>query len=145
MNVFLLLVALVIVTAVAWRRGSRGVALGMAVLAVFPALTLLGQLPWPVYAAGAVLGVAVGWHRLSRSAAVVTRWSGRTRRNAGVASTWDILRHASARTMRRRAATVRPSLAALGRWARWRLPVVEVAIELCRSGGSPCGPRSRTS
>lgn len=36
--------------------------------------------------------------------------------------------------MRKRAATVRPSLAELGCWARWRLPVVEVAIELCRSG-----------
>ncbi len=36
--------------------------------------------------------------------------------------------------MRKRAGTVRPSLAELGRWARWRLPVVDVALELCRSG-----------
>ena len=134
MNVFLLFVVLALATAVAWRRGSRGIALGIGLLAAFPALTLLSQLPWWAYLLGALVAAAVGWHHLSRSAALVSRWSAHSRRKSGVASTWDIARHASARAMRRRAGTVRPSLAELGRWARWRLPVVAVAIELCRSG-----------
>ena len=133
-NVFLLLVVLVIAASVLWRRGSRAYALVAGLLAVFPALTLLRQLPWWAYLLGGLLITAVGWHHLSRSAALVSRWSAHSRRKAGVASTWDIARHASARAMRRRAGTVRPSLAELGRWARWRLPVVAVAIELCRSG-----------
>jgi len=133
-NVFLLLVVLVIAASVLWRRGSRAYALVAGLLAVFPALTLLRQLPWWAYLLAALVAAAIGWHHLSRSAALVTRWSGQSRRKAGVASTLDILRHASARAMRKRAATVRPSLAELGRWARFRLPVVDVAIELCRSG-----------
>ncbi|MBW0091517.1 TraM recognition domain-containing protein [Pseudonocardia sp. KRD-184] len=134
MNVFLLLVVLVVAAAVLWRRGSRAYALLCVLLAGFPALTLLRQLPWWAYPIAAVLAAAAGWHHLSRSAALVTRWSGESRRKAGVASTFDILRHASARAMRQRATTVRPSLGELGRWARWRLPAVEVAIELCRAG-----------
>ncbi|GAA3242513.1 hypothetical protein GCM10017691_46660 [Pseudonocardia petroleophila] len=134
MNLFLVLVVLVVAAGVLWRRGSAAYALLCVLLAGFPAWALLRQLPWWAYLIAAVVGAAVGWHHLSRSAALVTRWSGQSRRKAGVASTLDVLRHASARAMRRRAATVRPSLAELGRWARWRLPVVEVAIELCRTG-----------
>jgi type IV secretory pathway TraG/TraD family ATPase VirD4 len=117
-----------------WQRGSRAYALVAALLAAFPGWALLRQMPWWAYALAGLLAAAVVWNYLSRSAAVVTRWSGRTRRKAGVASTWDIVRHASAHAMRRRAGTVRPSLADLGRWARLRLPVVEVALELCRVG-----------
>ena len=36
--------------------------------------------------------------------------------------------------MRRRAATVRPSLAELSPWELQRLPVREVGLQLCRSG-----------
>ncbi|MHA6620323.1 type IV secretory system conjugative DNA transfer family protein [Pseudonocardia sp. DLS-67] len=133
-NLVLILVVLLIAAAVLWRRGSRAYAVLAAGLAVFPALTLLRQLPWWAYALAALAVAVVGWHRLSRSASVVTRWSGRSRRKAGVASTWDIARHASAHAMRRRAGTVRPSLAGLGRWARLRLPAVDVALELCRVG-----------
>ena len=133
MNVFLLLLALLIAAAVMWRR-RRMVAVLLVLLACLPAWALLRQLPWWAYLIAAVLAVALGWHRLSRSASMVNRWSGRSRRKAGVASTWDIVRNASAQTMRRQAATVRPSLARLGRWARWRLPVAQVAIELCRAG-----------
>ncbi|GAA2570304.1 type IV secretory system conjugative DNA transfer family protein [Pseudonocardia hydrocarbonoxydans] len=134
MNLLLLLLVLGIAAAVLWRRGSYAYALLCVLLAGFPAWALLHQLPWWGYLIAAVGGAAVGWHHLSRSAALVTRWSSQSRRKAGVASTFDILRHASARAMRQRAATVRPSLAELGRWARWRLPAVEVAIELCRTG-----------
>jgi len=130
----LILAALVIATAVTWRRRARGVAFGIGLAAVLPALTLLRQLPWPAHLIGVLLLVAAGWHRASRSAATVTRWSARSRRKAGVASTLDVARHASGSAMRRRTATVRPSLAELSRWRRWRLPTAEVAIELCRVG-----------
>jgi type IV secretion system protein VirD4 len=130
----LILAALVGGAWIAWKRGVMPWAIGLGLAAVVPALTLLRQLPWWAYALAGLVAVGVGWHRLSRSAAVVSRWSGRSRRKAGVASTWDIARHASAYAMRRRAGTVRPSLAGLSHWARWRLPVADVALELCRVG-----------
>ncbi|MGH3615495.1 MAG: type IV secretory system conjugative DNA transfer family protein, partial [Pseudonocardia sp.] len=134
MNVFLLLVVLVITAAVLWRRSSYGYALVAVGLAVFPALTLLRQLPWWVYALAAVLAVAGLWHHLSRSAAIVTRWSGRARRNAGTATSPAIARLASGRALRAKVRKVRPTLAELSRRALWRMPVVEYGIELCRTG-----------
>jgi type IV secretion system protein VirD4 len=133
-STLLILAALIGGAWIAWKRRAMPWAIGLGLAAVVPALTLLRQLPWWAYALTALVAVGVGWHRLSRSASVVSRWSGRSRRKAGVASTLDIARHASAHTMRRRAATVRPSLAGLSRWARLRLPVVDVALELCRVG-----------
>ncbi|GAA3249514.1 hypothetical protein GCM10017691_60630 [Pseudonocardia petroleophila] len=130
----LLLTALVAVALIAWRRGAYGVAAGAGLFAALPAVTLMRQLTWPVYLAVGVLGAVVVWHRWARSASIVTRWSARTRRKAGVASTADIVRHASASAMRRRSGTVRPSLAGLSRWRRRRLPTSEVAVELCRAG-----------
>jgi len=130
----IVLTVLILAAAVAWRRGARGTAVMFGVVALLPTVTLWGLLPWPaVFAAGVVL-VGVLWHRWFRSSAMVTRWSARSRRKAGVASTLDVARFASAVVLRRRAATVRPSLAGLSRWQRWRLPVVEVAVLLCRTG-----------
>jgi hypothetical protein len=83
--------------------------------------------------AAATVAVFVAWNRWARSAGVVVRWSARTRRKAGVASSLDIARHASASAMRRRAATVRPSLAGLSRRRRCRLPPREVAVRLCHT------------
>jgi type IV secretion system protein VirD4 len=57
----------------AWRRCARAVALGLATVAVLPALTLLQQSnPWllALLAAGLVMLV---WLRWSRSEATVTR------------------------------------------------------------------------
>lgn len=134
LNTALLLLGLLAATAVAWRCDLRGVAVVTALFAILPALTLSRQVPWPAYPAIAGLLGALVWHRWVRSAGIVTRWSARTRRKAGVASTLDIARHAGALVLRRRAATVRPSLADLSRWERWRLPASEVAVQLCRAG-----------
>lgn len=130
----LLLIALVAVALIAWRRGAYGIAAGAGLYAALPAVTLLRQLTWPVYLVVGLVGAVAIWHRWARSASIVTRWSARTRRKAGVASTADIVRHASASAMRRRSSTVRPSLAGLSRWRRRRLPTSEVAVELCRAG-----------
>ena len=129
----LILAALLLGATVTWRRGARGTSAAFALVALLPAWALARQLPWPAYAlAGAALAFAI-WNRSARSAGVVVRWSARTRRRAGVASAADIARTASAAAMRRHAATVRPTLSALSRWRRWRLPPVEFAIRLCRT------------
>ena len=133
-NVALFLAVLVAAAWIAWRRGARMIAVVVGLFALLPALTLLRELPWPAYLlVAAVLGV-FGWHRCARSAGVVARWSAGNRRRSGVASTLDITRTASATAMRRRATTVRPSLAELSRWELQRLPVGEVGLQLCRSG-----------
>ncbi|MGD9528092.1 MAG: type IV secretory system conjugative DNA transfer family protein [Dehalococcoidia bacterium] len=122
----------------AWRRGARGVAAGLGAAAVLPALTLVEQSdPWLLALLVAAL-VGVGWLRWSRSEATVTRWGARIRRKAGVASSLDIARAGSAVAMRRKAPTVRPSLAPTSRRARLaqllRLPAIAVGLELCRVG-----------
>ncbi|WP_226353754.1 type IV secretory system conjugative DNA transfer family protein [Pseudonocardia sp. ICBG601] len=87
-------------------------------------------------AALAALGAAGWWWvRRGRTSATVTRWGAASRRKIGVASTIDLARTASGPAMRRRAATVRPSTAAMTRRQRARLPIGEVAVELCRTSG----------
>lgn len=137
-STLVILLALLAGSALAWRRGARALATALVLVAALPAVTLLKQTPiWAVVAIGVVL-VGVLWHRHARTAATVTRWSAMSRRKAGVASTMDIARVASAPAMRRKAASVRPSLAQTTRRARWlqlvRLPAVEVAVRLCRVG-----------
>jgi type IV secretion system protein VirD4 len=130
----ILLLGLLIAAKVMWRRGAHAVALGLAAGATLPSWVLLQRLPWPVLLfAGVVLAVGV-WLRWGRTSVTVTRWGASARRKAGVASPLDVLRGASGPALRRKAATVRPSLAHLSRWERWRLPVVEVGVLLCRTG-----------
>ena len=75
-----------------WQRGSRAMALVLALVATLPAVTLARALPWPVLVVvGLVLAVVV-WNRWSRTSATVTRLGSRSRRKAGVASTVDIAR-----------------------------------------------------
>ena len=103
MNVFVLFLVSVIATAVTWRIGRRGIAFGLGVFAMLPAWALLRQLPWPVYLIAAIVAGVGAWHHLSRSAAVITRWSGRSRRSSGTASATTISRTASGRAMRGKA------------------------------------------
>ena len=133
-NVVLFLAVLVAAAWIAWRRGARVIAAVIALFALLPTMTLLRELPWPAYLVLVAALVGFGWHRHARSAGVVTRWSAGNRRRSGVASTLDIARTASAMAMRRRATTVRPSLAELTPWELQRLPVREVGLQLCRSG-----------
>jgi len=118
----------------AWRFYSRQWAVGLGVVAVLPALTIANQISWPVVVVTAVLGAVLVWHRWARTSATVVRWGARIRRKAGVASTLDIFRFASAAAMRRKTATVRPSLAGQPRSQRSRMPTTEVAVPLCRVG-----------
>lgn len=118
----------------AWRAYARPLALGLGSFAVLPAMTLYQQLTWPTFVVAAGLLGAVVWHRWARTSATVTRWGARARRKSGVASSLDIVRKGSGRAMRAKAATVRPSLAELGRFRRRWVPVPEVAMLLCRVG-----------
>ena len=85
---------------------------------------------------GAVLVItsAVAWHRFTRTSARVVRRGERSRRKQGVASTLDVLRYASAWSVRYKARIVRPSLTRLSRTARLRLPASQVGVKLCRVG-----------
>ena len=130
----LILAVLVAAALVTWRSGSYGIALVLALVATLPAVTLARALPWPAVAVVGVLLAVLGWNRWARTSATVTRWGSRSRRKAGVASTVDIARIASAAAVKRRAGVVRPSLAGLPRWSWWQLPTVEVAVRLCRVG-----------
>lgn len=119
----------------AGRRKSWTLSFLCAVITVALAYTLLGATS--LIALAALLAVLAGvlvWLRRGGTASTVTRWGARSRRKTGVASTVDIARRASAAAMRRKATVVRPSLREVSVWARWRTPVREFAVLLCRSG-----------
>ncbi|GLZ49486.1 hypothetical protein Acsp06_56710 [Actinomycetospora sp. NBRC 106375] len=130
----LILVVLLGAAAVLVMRGAIRQAVCCGALAGLPATTLLQALSWPAVIALSALVALVGWQRWSRSRAQVTRWSARSRRRAGVASTVDVARHAGTVATRRRACTVRPSLAAMSARERLGVPTSAVGVELCRVG-----------
>ncbi len=129
---------------VAWHRGARLIALGSLAVACLFAVSVWRSTHPAVLAVLALAVLGLVWHRSAATSATVTRWGSRIRRKSGVASGLDIVRHRGGVAMRRRASILRPSLRATGRRARLRqllrLPVVEVAVRLCRVGFTP-GPR----
>lgn len=138
-SVVVVLVVLIGVALIARRRGAWAVAIGAGVAAVLPAWTLVRTThPFLLGLLVAAL-VVVGWLRWGRTMATVTRWGSSARRKAGVASITDIARTRSAMAMRRHVGVLRPSMRARSRLARvtqlCRFPVVEVAVQLCRTGG----------
>jgi len=131
-----LLGGLGVLLAVGWvavQRRQWGLAAGMSVLGLLFVVEVASRAPVLTLLAAAALGVGC-WLRWSRTAATVTRWGARSRRKAGVASTVDIARVASAAAMRRKTTAVRPSLGELTRWERWRMATTEVAVPLVRVG-----------
>src|SRR4051794_12155511 len=122
----------------AWRRRAWLVTAGLALLELWFARQLAERIPLWLAAVLVLLAVGVAWHRFTRTSATVTRWGARTRRKSGVASTFEVVRVGSGMAIRRKAATVRPSLTPTGRIARWRqlvaLPTYEVGLQLCRVG-----------
>ncbi|MEU4216205.1 TraM recognition domain-containing protein [Actinoplanes sp. NPDC026623] len=86
--------------------------------------------------AGLVLIVLPVWARIrsTGSAGLIGRWDRHARRNAGTASRFDIWRTSSGWAMRRKAAVIRPSLASLSWWRRWRVPLRTFAVPLARAG-----------
>ncbi|SCL12778.1 TraM recognition site of TraD and TraG [Micromonospora nigra] len=86
-------------------------------------------------------GLAIGAGALGRwtanrsgSKATSDRWAERTRRQGGVAGSWDVLRHGSAWAMRRQALVLRPSLGDRSWYQRLRTPVTEYAAPIARVG-----------
>ena len=122
----------------AWRRRAWLVVFGLALLALWFARQLVERTPvWLLVAVGFLVAGLI-WHRFTRTSATVSRWGARIRRKSGVASTFDVARVGSGIAMRRKAATVRPSLTPDGRLARWwqlvALPTCEVGLQLCQVG-----------
>ena len=90
-----------------------------------------------VVAGGVTLAAGTVYHRWRPAAGsnrLIGRWERQRRRHGGTASWWDILRHSSTWTMRRRAGVLRPSLRSVSRWRRWRTPVTSYATPLCQVG-----------
>ncbi|MDD7966127.1 type IV secretory system conjugative DNA transfer family protein [Actinomycetospora lemnae] len=119
---------------VSMMRGAVRQALLFGALACLPATTLIQALSWPALLVASAVLALVAWHRWSRSRSIVSRWSARSRRRAGVASSLDVARHAGTVATRRRAGTVRPSLGSLTRREGWATPTSAVGVELCRVG-----------
>ncbi|WP_103348687.1 type IV secretory system conjugative DNA transfer family protein [Amycolatopsis sp. CA-128772] len=92
--------------------------------------------PWGLVLGGPVLlfTTVLALRGRGGSLGLLGRWSRRSRRNGGVASRWQIWRKASKRAMRRKAATLKPSLKSLSRRARRRVPVTAYATRLVRVG-----------
>lgn len=88
-------------------------------------------------AGGGALSAGCVWRWLrpaGGSNAVIGRWDRRTRRHAGTASRWDLLRTSSTWAMRRQASVLRPSLKGVSWWERRRIPVISYATPLCKVG-----------
>jgi len=95
-----------------------------------------GYWPWLVVA-GLVLLIGAGSllrHRWAGSQATVGRWARKSKRNSGMASTWQILRTASWLAMRRKAKVLRPSLRRLPWWRRMFVPTRAYATPVARVG-----------
>lgn len=91
---------------------------------------------WLTIAGGvALLGAVVfGLHRQSGTAGTVGFWSWRSRRNKGVASAFQIWRHASQSAMKRKAAQLRPSFRSLPWWRKQIVSPKEFGTPLARVG-----------
>jgi type IV secretion system protein VirD4 len=122
------------VSAVDAIRHSRTVQLALVFLLAAATVGLWNSDYWPTAAVAVAVPVGVVWHRRRRSSNVVQRWSRRSRRTHGVATTVEILRNSSRWAVRRKATTVRPSLADRSRLDRLTLPTSEVAVKLARVG-----------
>lgn len=118
-----------------WKRAGAYGAIPVTVAGLVgwlthPVLTVL-----TVVTLMAVVGAGVrARHRQAGSATLVHRWTEHARKYHGVASGRQILRVASGWAMRRKAHVLRPSLRYASRWARWRIPITELATPLIRVG-----------
>ena len=97
-----------------------------------------GHTYWPLLMVAGLVIVAMGLpmlrHGRAGSRGLVERWANRSRRNGGVASNWQILRHASRLAVRRKAKVLRPSLRSATFWQRLRTPTRQYATPLARVG-----------
>jgi hypothetical protein len=129
--------------ALCWRSTPRRT--GLAALFGGLAALMVTRLAQAAAAAGWVAAIltglvvvalagGIGWYRFTHQRSQVQRWGRAVRRKHGVASTFDVLRYGSGLAMRRQATKVRPSLKQLPLLERWRLPITEFAVPLCRAG-----------
>jgi type IV secretion system protein VirD4 len=117
---------------------NRSVALGIT--AIF-GVAAVGWLTSPALTivigvvVAALIGVSLTMRRThAGSTALVNRWTSRSRKHHGVASTWTILRVSSGWAMRRKATVLRPHLTGVTRTQRWRTPITEFATPMMRVG-----------
>ena len=121
-------------TMAAWRRRLILAAWLAGGLVIAFGVMLGSALPWPALVVAGVAAGGVVWFRRGRTISLVTRWGNRNRRTAGVATSLDIARTASAGAMRKQARVLRPSLADLARADLRKVPTNAYAIRLVRVG-----------
>lgn len=121
------------------RFAGRTFTVGLAAAALGWAATDLAGfwLSSGLMTAGVTMSAGCVWRRMrpaGGSNKAIGKWDRRTRRHAGTASRWDLLRTSSAWAMRGQAGVLRPSLRGMSWWARMRTPVISYATPLCRVG-----------
>jgi type IV secretion system protein VirD4 len=133
-----------------WRPAT--VAAGVLILAA-----LFRRAGWDApfhYLAAPMTVVLVGctlWWALRHVArphstkALIRRRAELDQRAGGVATRLDIAEHASAKALKLRAHILRPSLAGLSRWERWRLDARLLGVEIARLGWGWWGERIYSS
>ena len=111
--------------------GAMATALGLTLAPYRPEIGVpltMGGAAWTV-------GRPVVWSRRRNSTnALLARWEHQANRHGGTASWLDHHRVTSPTAMRRSAAQLKPSIAGLSRWERYRYPVTAYAYELARDG-----------
>src|SRR4051812_21787174 len=101
------IVVAIVLCAVAWSRRTWGLVAFWTIVALL--VTWFTGGAWLILFVAAVLA-AGRWQLVRQRGAqqVVARWHARNKRNAGMASRWELWRHHSALAMRARATVLRP-------------------------------------
>lgn len=137
-------VALVTVALMFWRTIAGGVmaagvwmvALAWAAGTQVPAAYGPSRLQTVLFGAAGVVLVVMGWRtgRRPGTRTIMAHHNERSERNDGVASPYQLWRHASTRPIRRKALVLRPSLAEVPFYKRRFVPIEELGTRLARVG-----------
>jgi len=92
---------------------------------------------WLLLVLGLVAGVLLirRWLVRRSPSALVAKWSKRSQRSSGLASRWQVMNRTGWLWLRWKATKLRPALAELPWWRRWRVPLTELGYRLCRING----------
>lgn len=79
-------------------------------------------------------GVVRAWLSRRSPAALVAKWSRRSQRSQGLAGKWQVVSRTGRYWLRMQTTVLRPSLAQVPVWRRYRVPITELGYRLCRIG-----------
>ena len=119
-----------------WLAAAASTAIGVLLVRARPSFPLREYWPWLLFCGALVLlYLVVDWFsRTFGSRGVLRRLLRRGSRNNGMATTWAILRSGSKFSLRRKAKTLRPSLAKMNPIRRRLVSATELGVRLVRVG-----------